>query len=245
MVQIINEAAAKKAAAVTIEEAKKASQARKEAAKASRTAEKAAKEASKKASQEEASKAEKAAAKKAEEAAKKAAEALAKAEAAETSAADKAEKAKAEAKEASRRINEGTKSLTIKAEAVRKGLNAAARALIEAASAEGVSDTEIISLVLFACEEIPASDKAAAALLPGIKAADIIAAYRKYSSYAVSNAEGRKVVAKAAAAFAGANVYTFEAASNFNINNLFRTPANNKRRQRRQEVMKEGVYIEI
>lgn len=237
------ENAAAKAASMK-EAANKAAVIVKEAKKASKEADKAAKEAAKKAEAKEASAAEKAAAKEAESKASEAAAALAKAEAEAARAADKASKAQEEASAAKKAEREAVKSLTIKAEAVRRGLNAACRALIE--SAAEASEAERLALVCFVYDtaSLPASDKAAADMAAGIKAAEVVAAYRKYSAYMVQDSEGRKQVAKAAAAFSGCNCYTFEPSTTYTIGAIFRTPANNKRRAAKQSTFEAGKYYE-
>ena len=237
------ESAAAKAASMKEEAASKAA-AVKEAKKASKEAAKAAKEAAKKAEAEGASKEAKTAAKEAESKAQEAAAVLAKAEAEAASAADKASKAKEEAKAASKAAGEAVKILTIKAESMRKGLNAACRALIE--SAAEASEAERLALVCFVYDTavLPASDKAAADMAAMVKPSEVVAAYRKYSTYMVQDSEGRKQVAKAAAAFTGCNCYTFEPATTYTIGAIFRTPANNKRRQVKQSAFEAGKYYE-
>lgn len=238
-------AEAKAAAAfLKAEEAKKAAEATKAAKKAAKEATKEAKKAASEAAKPEATKEAKAAARKAEAEAKKAAEKVAKAEAEETATKDKVNALKEAAKEAAKEAREGRKTLTIKAEAVRKGLNAAARALLEAAADKDVSDIEICVLASFLSDNIVCTAKEARQVVAAAKPADIIANYRAFSSFAVVDGEGRKSVAKATKEEAAANVTYFVPADSFTEANIFRTPANNKARSRKQMTFEAGQPYE-
>lgn len=227
------------AKAAEVAEAHKATS---EAKKAAKAATKEAEKAAAKAAKPEATKEAKAEAKKAASAAKKAAEAVTKAEAVETAAADKVTKAKEAAKAATIKEAAAAGSLTIKAEAVRKGLNAAVRALLESAS-EASAD-EINALLAFVGRPYVSEGKAAKAAAEVTKN-EVIAAYRAFSTFAVCTESGGKSVAKAVRAYIGANVFTFEAATSYTIGAIFRSPAANKRRGRKQFTAEAGQFYEV
>lgn len=242
-------AQAEKEALKAASKAKEAKAASKEAGKALKQAQKEAGKALAAAALEDASKETKEAAKKAskalQEAEKKAEKAEAKkaeAEALEASRKEAASKAKEKASEALKALKEGEKTLTIKAEAVRKGLNAAARALLESAS--GASASELEALVCFCLESVPFKASEIQAAAASLKASDIISAFKKHASFAIDLGEGRKQVAKAVKDASGANVYTFEAVSNYSIQTIFRSPASNKRQGKRQALVNAAAYYE-
>lgn len=178
----------------------------------------------------------------------------AKAEALEAQAIEAESKAKEAKKEALKALREGAKSLTIKAEAIRKGLNTAVKSLLE--SIEGASDSEIESLVAFACDKVADKHSEIRSQAEALEPMDIIKAYRTYSAYAIIEGEGEKrfkKVAKAVRSESGANVYTFTPSTNYTIGAIFRSPASNKRRGRKQVIFEaskvyeyaKGAFVEI
>ena len=219
-------------------EAKASNQAEKEAKKAL-------KEAEKEASKEEAGSEAKEALKEAQKAVKKAEAAKAKAEAKEAKAAAEKAEAKEALKEALKAEAEASKSLTIKAEAERKGLNAAVRALLD--SAKEASEAEKEALLMFV-DKCPDKTSQYEKALESVSKSDILNAYRTFSTFAVTiqDEAGKtiKQVAKSVKPCSLANVYTFEPSQSFNIVSIFRTPASNKRRGRKQTIFEAGKYYE-